>query len=139
VRARRSAFIGTVQQQLPKDKPVLVACQKGLRSLNACEQLVRAGYPTVAWLNGGFDAATKADFDTTNDKDMRYGSVAGLSGVIGWTKVQQEDGNALGGGIYKTLFYVGIFAAVNVLSLAWQFYGEYSATGKTPEFLTRLL
>ena len=35
-------FIGDVQAKIPKDKPVLVACQKGLRSLNACEQLVRA-------------------------------------------------------------------------------------------------
>ena len=95
-----------MQAKIPKDKAVLVACQKGLRSLNACEQLVRAGYPTVAWLSGGFDAAKKADFDTTTDKDMRYGGVAGLSGVIGWTKVQQEEQRAMGGGVLNVLKYV---------------------------------
>ena len=99
-------FIGDVQAKVPKDKPVVVACQKGLRSLSAAEQLVRAGYPTVAWLNGGYDAATKADFNTSNDKDMRYGGVAGLAGLIGWTKVQQQEQVSLGGGVFNVLKYV---------------------------------
>ena len=102
----RSNFIGEVQAAVPKDKPVVVACQKGLRSLAACEQLVRAGYPTVAWLNGGYDAATLADFDTTTGKDMRYGGVAGVSGMIGWTKVQQQEQVALGGGVFEVLKWV---------------------------------
>ena len=106
VPAARSNFIGEVLAAVPKDKPVVVACQKGLRSLSACEQLVRAGYPTVAWLNGGFDAATKADFDTTTEKDMRYGGVAGVSGMIGWTKVQQQEQVALGGGVFEVLKWV---------------------------------
>jgi rhodanese-related sulfurtransferase len=99
-------FIGEVQAKIPKDKPVLVACQKGLRSLNACEQLVRAGYPTVAWLSGGYDAANRTDFDATPDKDMRYGGVAGLSGIIGWTRVQQREQVAMGGGVFNVLKYV---------------------------------
>jgi len=85
-------FLLDTLRKLPKDKPVVVACQKGLRSLTACEQLVKAGYPTVAWLSGGFDAAAKEHFDSDTGKDMRYGSVAGVSGMIGWTKVQQEEG-----------------------------------------------
>jgi hypothetical protein len=120
-RAARSAFIGTVQQMIPKDKPVVVACQKGLRSLNACEQLVRAGYPSVGWLNGGYDAAEKPDFDSTTDKDMRYGGVAGLSGVIGWNKVMQKEQVAMGGGVFNVLKYVALFAVVQYISIAWQF------------------
>jgi rhodanese-related sulfurtransferase len=44
--------------QVPKDTKVIVACQKGLRSLVACEQLSRAGYKDIAWINGGFDNST---------------------------------------------------------------------------------
>ncbi len=47
------------QAKIPKDGKVLVGCQKGLRSLAACEQLSKAGYPTIAWINGGFDSCKK--------------------------------------------------------------------------------
>ena len=52
---------------------------------------VRGGYETVAWLSGGFDAATAADFDTSNGKDMRHGAVGGLSGALGLSDVQREE------------------------------------------------
>jgi hypothetical protein len=48
-----------------------VACQKGLRSLAAAEQLSRAGYSKLAWINGGFDTARPGDLPTTDDKDVR--------------------------------------------------------------------
>jgi hypothetical protein len=89
------AFLTEISAKLPPDAKVLVACQLGLRSLAACELLVRAGYKNVAWLSGGFEAAGKADFETTSGRDMRYGSVAGLRGIIGWTPVQQEDGSGI--------------------------------------------
>lgn len=44
-----------LQAKVPKDAKVLVGCQKGLRSLAACEQLSLGGYKTLAWVNGGFD------------------------------------------------------------------------------------
>lgn len=37
-----AAFLDDVRARVPANTPVLVACQKGLRSLSACEQLVRA-------------------------------------------------------------------------------------------------
>ena len=80
---------------------------------------MRAGYPTVAWLSGGYDAANREDFDATPDKDMRYGGVAGLSGIIGWTKVQQKEQVAMGGGVFNVLKYVRpARACVVVLLLA---------------------
>ena len=47
-------FMEEVEAQVPKDAKVIVCCQKGLRSLMACEQMVRLGFTEVAWLSGGF-------------------------------------------------------------------------------------
>jgi rhodanese-related sulfurtransferase len=60
-----------VQAKIPKDARVIVACQKGLRSLAACEQLARAGYQQLAWINGGLDTARKGNIETTDGKDIR--------------------------------------------------------------------
>lgn len=60
-----------VQGKVPKDAKVIVGCQKGLRSLAACEQLARVGYGQLAWINGGFDTAKPGDLPTTNGKDLR--------------------------------------------------------------------
>lgn len=57
---------------MPKDAKVIVGCQKGLRSLAACEQLARAGYGQLAWINGGFDTARDDELPTTGGKDLRY-------------------------------------------------------------------
>jgi rhodanese-related sulfurtransferase len=65
------AYPAQVQAKVPADAKVIVACQKGLRSLAACEQLAKAGYAQIAWLNGGFDTARKGDIATTNGVDVR--------------------------------------------------------------------
>jgi hypothetical protein len=57
---------------------VIVGCQKGLRSLAAAEQLSRAGYKKIAWINGGFDTAKVEDLQTTNGKDIRWVCFSGL-------------------------------------------------------------
>ena len=86
------AFMSEVLAKLPdKSTPLCVACQKGRRSLMACEQLVRAGYTQVSWLLGGFDAATKEDMDTVSGVDIRYGGIGGLSAMLGMTEVQEEE------------------------------------------------
>ena len=36
-----TSFLAEARAAVPTSTPVLVACQKGLRSLSACEQLVR--------------------------------------------------------------------------------------------------
>lgn len=60
---------------------VIVSCQKGLRSLAAAEQMSRAGYTNLAWINGGLDTAGEDTLPTTNGKDLRYGGVGGVSQV----------------------------------------------------------
>lgn len=56
---------------MPKETGIIIGCQKGLRSLAAAEQLSRAGYSKVAWVNGGFDTARPGDLATTNGRDIR--------------------------------------------------------------------
>ena len=71
-----------------------------------------------ARLQGGFDKSTKADFDTTNGKSMRYGGVGGLAGAMGWTKVQeQEEPEAqFAGGPMRVIAFIAVLAA---LDYAW--------------------
>lgn len=82
--------------QIPKDSKVLVACQKGLRSLAACEQLSRAGYQDLAWINGGMDNSQPGQIKTVDDKDIRFGGIGGVSEFVGWTAVQSEETGPLG-------------------------------------------
>ena len=88
--------------QIPKDAKIIVACQKGLRSLAAAEQLSRAGYMDLAWVNGGLDNSTPGDVPTRDDKDVRYAGIGGVSEMVGWTEVQQE--NAGPAGSLKSVF-----------------------------------
>ena len=60
------------------------------RSLAACEQLSRAGYPSLAWINGGFDTAQKGDLPAEGDTDLRLGGIGGVSELLGWTEVQRD-------------------------------------------------
>jgi hypothetical protein len=72
---------------------VIVTCQKGLRSLAACERLSRAGFESIAWLNGGYEAADKGVVASSDaEQDIRMAGVGGLSGIIGWNPVQQKEG-----------------------------------------------
>ena len=80
--------------QIPKDAKIIVACQKGLRSLAACEQVSKAGYSNVAWVNGGFDNSKPGDLQTQEGKDIRYAGIGGVSELVGWTEVQQEERTA---------------------------------------------
>lgn len=41
---------------LPKDKEIVVICQSGLRSAQACRQLKKLGYPKVTNVRGGINA-----------------------------------------------------------------------------------
>lgn len=109
-------FINQVEEKINRTEipGVIVVCQKGLRSLAACEQLARAGYSRIVWINGGLDTAKPGDIPTVDDADIRMAGVGGLSGMIGWTEVQQEQSNKplagllswfIIGGLGITIFY----------------------------------
>lgn len=108
-------FISSVLNKVPKDKKVVVCCQKGLRSLAACEQLAKVGYSQIAWLNGGFEGSMKGDFDTTDGQDIRLAGTGGLSSVIGWTPIQQADEPGIGSGPENVLKIVAALTILDIL------------------------
>ncbi|MEK4227991.1 rhodanese-like domain-containing protein [Solibacillus sp. FSL H8-0538] len=47
---------GSDFSQLPKDKPIIVICQSGIRSNQACKQLVKQGYTDITNVRRGMNA-----------------------------------------------------------------------------------
>eukprot|EP00892_Ulva_mutabilis_P000386 jgi/Ulvmu1/10348/UM061_0031.1 len=124
-----ASFLPDVQAKIPKDAKVIVACQKGLRSLAAAEQLSRAGYSDLAWVNGGLDNSRPGDVPTRGEKDIRYAGIGGVSEMVGWTEVQQE--NAGPAGSLKSVFIaVALILVLDGLVFAYEQY-QYMQ-GKTP-------
>lgn len=113
-------FLAKVQAQIPKDKGVIIGCQKGLRSLAAAEQLSRGGYGKVAWINGGFDTARPGEFKTTNGRDIRYAGIGGLSEALGWTEVQQEEKSGFMGGVNGVLGLVALILAADLALFGYE-------------------
>lgn len=72
------SFMSDIQARVPKDAKLVVVCQKGLRSLAACEQLSRAGYKSLSWINGGLDTARPGELDTKGGVDIRMGGALGF-------------------------------------------------------------
>ena len=70
------------------------------RSLSAAEQLSKAGYGTIAWVNGGLDTAKKPDLPVKGADDLRYGGIGGISEALGWTDVQREKSAGFMGGSF---------------------------------------
>lgn len=130
------SFMRDVQKKVPKDAKVIVACQKGLRSLAAAEQLSRAGYSTLAWINGGLDTAGSDTLPTTNGKDLRYGGIGGVSQVLGWTDVQRAEDKAAG--IDKSSLFIKIGGAVllaDLLLFVWEYWNAYQNGNLPPSSL----
>jgi len=116
-----TSFMPAVLNKIPRDSKVIVVCQKGLRSLAACEQLSKAGYESIAWLNGGCEAAEKDVIPTVDGQDVRLAGVGGLSGVIGWNPVQQASGVSTMDGTFGTVVkVVGFIVFIDVLALLYE-------------------
>ncbi len=45
--------LGSMMNQLPKEKKIVVICQSGSRSTAACRQLTKAGYTDIINVKGG--------------------------------------------------------------------------------------
>lgn len=52
--------IGADLTTLPKDKPIIVICQSGIRSNKACRQLVKLGYTDVTNIRRGMNDFRKS-------------------------------------------------------------------------------
>lgn len=120
-------FLSQIQQQIPqKDAKVVVVCQKGLRSLAACEQLSRAGYTDLTWLSGGLDTVQPSDgVESVDGKDLRYGGLGGLSAVLGWTPVQQAAGFNSKFSVQNVIKGLAAFLVVDTFVIGYQYWEAY--------------
>lgn len=120
-------FITKVAEKFSKDTDLIVACQKGLRSLAACELLYNAGYENLFWVQGGLEAAEKEDLEREGSQPFKFAGIGGLSEFLGWTD-QQRAAAANEGLGYRLVFstrLIGLIVAVDALFLGAQQVGRY--------------
>ncbi|KAL2492408.1 Rhodanese-like domain-containing protein 11 [Abeliophyllum distichum] len=120
-------FLSKVQEKFPKDTDLIVACQKGLRSLAACELLHNAGYENLFWVQGGLEAAEEEDLEREGPLPFKFAGIGGLSEFLGWTD-QQRAAAAKEGWGYRLVFsarLVGLFLAADALFIGAQQVGRY--------------
>lgn len=120
-------FISKVEEKFPKDTDLIVACQKGLRSLAACEQLYNAGYRNLFWIQGGLEAAEEEDLEREGPQPFKLAGIGGLSEFLGWTD-QQRAAAAKEGWAYRLVFsgrLIGLFLVADALFLGAQQAARY--------------
>lgn len=111
-------FMPDVVAKIPKTANIIVGCQKGLRSLAACEQLYKAGYRNLFWLNGGLDAVQEGDLEKEGPLPFNFGGIGGVSEFIGWTDVQRLEAKKQGLG-YRVALFGRLLAVVLAADLAF--------------------
>ncbi|CAM8938246.1 unnamed protein product [Rhodiola kirilowii] len=124
-------FISKVEEKLPKDADLIVACQKGLRSLAACEILYNAGYRNLFWVQGGLEAAEEEDFVREGSQPFKLAGIGGFSEFLGWTD-QQRAAAAKEGWSYRLVFtlrLLGLIVLADALFLGAQQISQYMKSG----------
>ncbi|XP_034673480.1 rhodanese-like domain-containing protein 11, chloroplastic isoform X2 [Vitis riparia] len=122
-----SQFLTKVEQKFPKDTDLIVACQKGLRSLAACELLYNAGYSNLFWVQGGLEAAEEEDLVREGPEPFKLAGIGGLSEFLGWTDQQRVAATKEGWG-YRLVFsarLVGVFLVADAFFIGAQQLGRY--------------
>ncbi|XP_058102002.1 rhodanese-like domain-containing protein 11, chloroplastic [Magnolia sinica] len=120
-------FMSKVEEKFPKDIDLIVACQKGLRSLAACEQLYNAGYKNLFWVQGGLEAAEEEDLGREGPQPFKFAGIGGVSEFLGWTD-QQRVAAAKEGWGYRLVFsarLVGLILFADGLFLGAQQVGHF--------------
>lgn len=56
IRSFKNMPLGSDFSTLPKDKEIVVICQSGIRSMQACKQLKKLGFEKVTNVHGGMNA-----------------------------------------------------------------------------------
>ncbi|KAI6682786.1 hypothetical protein NL676_028699 [Syzygium grande] len=120
-------FVPSIKEKFPKDSDLIVACQKGLRSLAACELLYNAGYRNLFWVQGGLEASEEEDLPREGPQPLKFAGIGGVSEFLGWTD-QQRAAAAKEGWAYRLVFsarLVGLFLVADALFLGAQQLGHY--------------
>ncbi|XP_050377836.1 rhodanese-like domain-containing protein 11, chloroplastic isoform X2 [Argentina anserina] len=115
-------FLSKVDEKFPKDTDLIVACQKGLRSIAACEVLYNAGYRNLFWVQGGLEAAEEEDLVREGPQPFKFAGIGGVSEFLGWTDQQREAAAKEGWG-YRFMFsarLVGVFLIADALFIGGQ-------------------
>ncbi|KAL2639284.1 hypothetical protein GLYMA_06G175800v4 [Glycine max] len=122
-----SQFLAKVEEKFPKDAELIVVCQKGLRSLAACELLYNAGYKNLFWVQGGYEAAEEEDLIVEGPMPLKFAGIGGVSEFLGWTD-QQRAAAAKEGWGYRLVFsarLIGLILVVDALYIGAQQIGRY--------------
>ncbi|XP_028229343.1 rhodanese-like domain-containing protein 11, chloroplastic isoform X1 [Glycine soja] len=140
VRFFNSQFLDKVEEKFPKDAELIVACQKGLRSLAACELLYNAGYRNLFWVQGGYEAAEGKDLIVEGPVPLKFSGIGGVSEFLGiWLQIsdfiiisswtdQQRAAAAKEGWGYRLVFsarLIGVFLVADALYIGAQQIGRY--------------
>ncbi|XP_030458103.2 rhodanese-like domain-containing protein 11, chloroplastic isoform X2 [Syzygium oleosum] len=123
----KKRFLPSIEEKFPKDSDLIVACQKGLRSLAACELLYNAGYRNLFWVQGGLEASEEEDLPREGPQPLKFAGIGGVSEFLGWTD-QQRGAAAKEGWAYRLVFsarLVGLFLVADALFLGAQQLGHY--------------
>lgn len=97
-------FMPDIVARIPKSSKIIVSCQKGIRSLAACEQLYKVGYRNLYWLSGGLDAVDEGEIEREGPQPFKLAGIGGVSEFLGWTDVQRSEASKLGIGYRAMLF-----------------------------------
>lgn len=120
-------FLSKVKERFTEDTDLIVACQKGLRSLAACELLYNAGYRNLFWIRGGLEAAEEGDIEREGPVPFKLAGIGGVSEFLGWTD-QQRVAAAKEGWGYRLVFsarLVGVFVVADALLIGAQQAARY--------------
>lgn len=115
-------FVQQVEEKFSKDTDIMLVCQKGLRSLAACEQLYNAGFENLFWVQGGLEAAEEEDFEREGSQPFKLAAIGGISEFFGWTDQQRAQAAREGLG-YRLVFtgrLVGALVLLDALFLGAQ-------------------
>nr|CAB3447118.1 unnamed protein product [Digitaria exilis] len=115
-------FVQQVEEKFSKDTDIILVCQKGLRSLAACEQLYNAGFENLFWVQGGLEAVEEEDFEREGSQPFKLAAIGGVSEFFGWTDQQRRQAAKEGLG-YRLVFtgrLVGALVLVDALFLGVQ-------------------
>ncbi|KAL1201234.1 Rhodanese-like domain-containing protein 11 [Cardamine amara subsp. amara] len=120
-------FLSKVEEKFPKEAELIVGCQKGLRSLAACELLYNAGYENLFWLQGGLESAQDEDLVTEGDQPLKLAGIGGFSEFLGWTDQQRAQAAKEGWGyrLVYTARLFGVVLAADALFVGAQQVGRY--------------
>ncbi|KAJ0972793.1 hypothetical protein J5N97_020752 [Dioscorea zingiberensis] len=120
-------FVSNVEEKFSKDTDLILVCQKGLRSLAACEQLYNAGYTNLFWVQGGLEAAEEEDFQREGPQPFKLAGIGGVSEFLGWTDQQRVVAAKEGLG-YRLVFtgrLLGLILLADALFFGSQQFGPF--------------